>query len=296
MVVPDLIRNNLGKSMLIFVALLYFCVACSLIWLACFPSGRTLINQLVFGLRSRWGRMAGWRRRSHAYSRSRRLPSRRDLRALADFLIKQMRRHWIVLAIVVPAVAIPSLLALALRTPDMLPGYEPTTALPDAQIAALLQGEQLVPPSDPPPLAFSTQEVAQVRPMLVNASRNWGLMHPDFSQRLLLAFKIMKEKHGYDMALLEGYRSPARQDLLASMGGAVTNARAFQSWHQYGLAADCAFWRDGKLVISEKDPWAMRGYQLYGEVAEQLGLTWGGRWKMMDLGHTELRLRGVMRR
>ncbi|HAV36259.1 MAG TPA: peptidase M15, partial [Massilia sp.] len=33
-----------------------------------------------------------------------------------------------------------------------------------------------------------------------------------------------------------------------------------------------------------------------GEVAEQLGLTWGGRWKMMDLGHTELRLRGVMRR
>ena len=98
------------------------------------------------------------------------------------------------------------------------------------------------------------------------------------------------------MALLEGYRSPARQDMLAQMGGAVTNARAFQSWHQYGLAADCAFWRDGKLVISEKDPWAMRGYLLYGEVAEQLGLTWGGRWKMMDLGHTELRLKGVMRR
>ena len=97
------------------------------------------------------------------------------------------------------------------------------------------------------------------------------------------------------MALLEGYRSPSRQDELAKAGSHVTNARAFQSWHQYGLAADCAFWRDGKLVISEKDPWAMRGYQLYGEVAESLGLTWGGRWKMMDFGHTELRLRGVMR-
>jgi peptidoglycan L-alanyl-D-glutamate endopeptidase CwlK len=278
--------------MLIFVALLYFCVTCSLIWLACFPSGRALINQLMFGLRSRLGRVALWRPGPPSNA----LPSRRDLRDAARALVKKMRRNWIVLAIVVPAVAIPSLLALALRTPDMLPGYEPIEALPDAQIAALLQGEQLVPPSDPPPLAFSTQEVVQVRPMLVNASRNWGLMHPDFSQRLLLAFKIMKEKHGYDMALLEGYRSPARQDLLAQMGGAVTNARAFQSWHQYGLAADCAFWRDGKLVISEKDPWAMRGYQLYGEVAEQLGLTWGGRWKMMDLGHTELRLRGVMRR
>ena len=278
--------------MLIFIALLYFCVACSLIWLACFPTGRALINQLMFGLRSRLGRVA--QRRPSLPSRA--LPGRRDLRALAKTCVKTLRRNWIVLAIVVPAVAIPTLLALALRTPDMLPDYEPVAALPDAQIAALLQGEQLVPPSDPPPLAFSTQEVVQVRPMLVNASRNWGLMHPDFSQRLLLAFKIMKERHGYDMALLEGYRSPARQDLLAQMGGAVTNARAFQSWHQYGLAADCAFWRDGKLVISEKDPWAMRGYQLYGEVAEQLGLTWGGRWKMMDLGHTELRLRGVMRR
>ena len=132
--------------------------------------------------------------------------------------------------------------------------------------------------------------------MLVDASRNWGLLQPDFSQRLLLVFKIMKEKYGYDMALLEGYRSPARQDMLASLGSSVTNARAFQSWHQYGLAADCAFWRDGRLVISEKDPWAMRGYQLYGEVAESLGLTWGGRWAMMDLGHAELRMRGVMRR
>ena len=28
----------------------------------------------------------------------------------------------------------------------------------------------------------------------------------------------------------------------------------------------------------------------------KLGLTWGGRWTMMDFGHTELRLRGVMRR
>ena len=120
------------------------------------------------------------------------------------------------------------------------------------------------------------------------------MLDADFSQRLLLAFKIMKENHGYEMALLEGYRSPARQTLLASIGNNVTSAGAFQSWHQYGLAADCAFWRDGKLVISEKDPWAMRGYKLYGEIAESLGLTWGGRWTMMDFGHIELRRKGGM--
>ncbi|MES2320911.1 MAG: M15 family metallopeptidase [Pseudomonadota bacterium] len=247
--------------MLIFVALLYFCVACSLIWLVFFPSGPVFLAQSGI-----------WRR------------------------LRLRRRHRLACAFGLAAIAIPSALALLTASPGMLPGYDSEDALPDPHLAALLQGELLAPPAPLPPLAFSTLEVEQQRPMLVDASRNWGLLHTDFGQRLLLAFKIMKEKHGYDMALLEGYRSPARQDMLASMGGNVSNARAFQSYHQYGLAADCAFWRDGKLFISEKDPWAMRGYRLYGEVAESLGLTWGGRWTMMDFGHTELRLRGVLRK
>jgi peptidoglycan L-alanyl-D-glutamate endopeptidase CwlK len=279
--------------MLIFLALLYFCGACTLIWLAFFPTGRSLVIQLMLSLRNRLDhRFANWQGGSRRAANS----WKRDARGLARAQLKFVRRHWIACAVGVPMVLIPSLLALVLSNPGMLPGYEGVETIPDAQVAALLKGEQLVPPVTLPPLAFTTREVELVRPMLVDASRNWGLLHPEFSQRLLLAFKIMKEKHGYEMALLEGYRSPARQDLLARMGNQVTNARAFQSWHQYGLAADCAFWRDGKLVISEKDPWAMRGYQLYGEVAESLGLTWGGRWAMMDFGHTELRLRGVMRR
>jgi peptidoglycan L-alanyl-D-glutamate endopeptidase CwlK len=279
--------------MLIFVALLYFCIACSVIWLAFFPSGRDAVVQMMMSMRARLDqRVLRWQVGRTRHDGIPRRPARRLVRALFKFV----RRNWVAFAIGVPAVAIPSLLALVMSKPDMLPGYESVEVLPDAQVAALLKGEQLVPPVSLPPLAFTTQEVEQVRPMLVDASRNWGLLHPDFSQRLLLAFKIMKEKYGYEMALLEGYRSPARQDLLAGMGSQVTNARAFQSWHQYGLAADCAFWRDGRLIISEKDPWAMRGYQLYGQVAESLGLTWGGRWTMMDFGHTELRLRGVMRR
>jgi peptidoglycan LD-endopeptidase CwlK len=279
--------------MLIFLVFLYVCLACSVIGLLVFPTGRASLLHFLGALQRRllwradgWGRAggstvrAGWSSAGIAW---------RDVRAL-------LRRNRVSCAIGLPVIVVPSLLALLLRNPDMLPGYEPVETVVDPQVAALLEGEQLAPPAALPPLAFTTREVELVRPMLVDASRNWGLLHPDFNQRLLLAFKIMKERHGYEMALLEGYRSPARQDLLARMGGQVTNARAFQSWHQYGLAADCAFWRDGKLVISEKDPWAMRGYQLYGEVAESLGLTWGGRWTMMDFGHTELRLRGVMKR
>ena len=279
--------------MLIFIALLYFFLACSLIWLAMFPAGRASVLQLLGSLQRRLLWRAGALGRSGGAAVGAGWSGTRgQIRSWRGLL----RRHWAFCAIGLPLILIPTLLALLMRKPDMLPGYEPVETVVDVQVAALLKGEQLVPPAALPPLAFGTHEVELVRPMLVNASRNWGLLHPDYSQRLLLAFKIMKEKHGYEMALLEGYRSPARQDALAQMGSAVTNARAFQSWHQYGLAADCAFWRDGKLVISEKDPWAMRGYQLYGEVAESLGLTWGGRWTMMDFGHTELRLRGVMRR
>ena len=156
------------------------------------------------------------------------------------------------------------------------------------QVAHLLEGEHLAPPQPLPPLAFTTAEVTLVRPMLAGASRDWALLDDGFSQRLLLVFRIMREQHGYEMALLEGYRSPQRQDQLAAAGPHVTSARAYQSFHQFGQAADCAFVRDGRLVISERDPWAMRGYRLYGETAEAVGLKWGGRWAMMDFGHVEL--------
>jgi peptidoglycan LD-endopeptidase CwlK len=185
----------------------------------------------------------------------------------------------------------PPVLVRLLRPRQMVPAFDDGIRPADPQIAALLQGEQLVPPPPLPPLAFATAEVELLRPMLSQADRDWQRLDRDFARRLLVVFNIMRERHGYEMALLEGYRSPERQERLAAAGSHVSNARAFQSFHQFGLAADCAFIREGKLVISERDPWAMRGYQLYGEAAEAVGMVWGGRWTMMDLGHAELRAR-----
>ena len=127
-----------------------------------------------------------------------------------------------------------------------------------------------------------------------NADRNWNKMNSEFVQRLLTVYKIMKDEHGYDMVLLEGYRSPARQARLLSKGAHVTKAGAYRSYHQFGLAADSAFIRNGKIVISERDPWAMRGYTLYGQVAKSVGLVWGGDWRMKDLGHVELRKKNIL--
>ncbi|TCB48339.1 M15 family peptidase [Acinetobacter terrestris] len=189
----------------------------------------------------------------------------------------------------------------------------------DPQIYALLEGQILSPPPEVEEslieeaiIAATNIESAQpnVQAKVFNpnvedvhtqhshadlaaADRKWHKMNPRYKQRLLMVFKIMQQRHGYEMVLLEGYRSPERQNSLAGNSN-ITRARGFQSYHQFGLAADVAFKRNGKVVISERDPWAMQGYQLYGEVAESVGLTWGGRWKsIQDYGHTEYRMPGL---
>ncbi|MDM1287066.1 M15 family metallopeptidase [Acinetobacter indicus] len=192
----------------------------------------------------------------------------------------------------------------------------------DPQVYALLEGEMLSPPPEVEealveaavveamqlenqwaavpadqhsydPAVEDLHAHSHVNPSIVSADRKWHKMNPRYKQRLLMVFKIMKERHGYELVLLEGYRSPERQNSL-SKNKNTTRARGYQSYHQFGLAADVAFKRNGKVVISERDPWAMRGYELYGEVAESVGLTWGGRWKSIkDYGHTEYRMPGL---
>jgi len=279
--------------MFLFSVLLFFVFACLGAWLALFPAGRDVVAQSmsVIGRRIGRGLSGGYRQGTQQAAHAGRSAGGRLLRALR-FL---QRRYLLVLSVLV-LLTVPPMLALVLSGRNMLGGFDSDDHAVNDQVADLLKGEQLAAPEPLPPLVFTTAEVTMVRPMLDGANRNWQLLDPDFAQRLLLVFKIMKETHGYDMAILEGYRSPERQNTLAAAGPSVTNAKAFQSYHQFGLAADCAFLRDGKLLISEKDPWAMRGYRLYGEAAESVGLHWGGRWTMMDFGHTELRVAGTVRK
>lgn len=278
--------------MVIVLVLLYFLLACGAGWLLLFPGGRAVVLasllQLGAGLERQLVRAhRGGARQVGVVGGGVGASLASGWRGLA-------RHRWLCLAAVLP-LCLPAGLAWLASGRGMLGGYDGDGRAANAQVSELLRGERLVPPLPLPPPVFTTLEVAQVRPLLGGASRNWELLDHDFAQRLLLVFKIMKEQHDIDMALLEGYRSPERQTMLAAAGSNVTNAKAFQSYHQYGLAADCAFFRDGKLLISEKDPWAKRAYLLYGEAAEAAGLHWGGRWTMMDFGHTELRVAGVLK-
>lgn len=279
--------------MFLFSMLLFFVLTCFCAWLLLFPAGREVVVQSLGLLGSRMGRRL---RGGYQQGVQQAAGLGREAGGRVHRVLRFLKRRYLLLLAAMVLLTVPPLLALMLSGRSMLSGYDSDTHAINDQIAGLLQGEQLTAPTPPPPLVFTTAEVTLVRPMLDSANRNWQLLDPSFAQRLLLVFRIMKERHGYDMAILEGYRSPERQNTLAAAGPSVTNAKAFQSYHQFGLAADCAFLRDGKLVISEKDPWAMRGYQLYGIAAEAAGLTWGGHWTMMDFGHTELRVPGTVKK
>ncbi len=279
---------------MIFLAVaLYFLVACFALWLVLFPSGQEFIPNLISRLQSKLTeKSVQIKDQAHAHAEHYSDASV----SVVNKVVRFVTRHHIALLIILVTVSLPPLLSIVMTNRNILDGFGDSHHEVNTQIAELLKGEQLVAPAPLPPAVFLTQEVMLERPMLSSASRNWEMLNQDYAQRLLAVFKIMKEQHGYQMVIIEGYRSPERQDMLAKQGKSVTNAKAFQSYHQYGLAADCAFFRNGKLIISEKDPWAMQGYQLYGELAEAAGLTWGGRWKMMDFGHTELRLKGTIKK
>lgn len=166
------------------------------------------------------------------------------------------------------------------------PGYVAEEYQQADRIKQTLLEEKLVPPPPLPPAAFVDVQIQMPSLDIVHANRDWSRMNPAFVQTVLRVMAAMKAR-GFSMVLLEGYRSPERQDALAAQGNHVTQAKGGQSKHQYGLAVDLAPIRDGKVVISERDPWAMQAYQALGEESQAAGLTWGGNWSFKDFGHIE---------
>lgn len=87
---------------------------------------------------------------------------------------------------------------------------------------------------------------------------------------------------GYMVDITSGYRGETEQNTLyakgrTTPGNIVTNAKYGDSMHNYGVAFDVAFIKNGKPSWSNQHPW-----NLLGEVGESLGLEWGGRWKSLN--------------
>lgn len=273
---------------------LFFAVISLLAWLMFFPAARARIAAW-FG---RWrGRNAARLSRIGARAASRANDSSAVVRHAGGEMGRRLSRHRYLLLGTLLLVCVPPLLILHFRQRVALDGFDATElAESNTQIMELLRGERLVPPPALAPEVFIAAEAARVEigaaaiipEKIVSADRRWDRIDPDLQQRVLAIYKVMHDQYGYQMALVEGYRSPERQAELARAGKA-TRAGAGQSCHQYGLAVDSAPFRDGKLQWDMNDPWTRRGYFLYGRLAQEAGLNWGGSWKSLkDYVHVEM--------
>ena len=107
-------------------------------------------------------------------------------------------------------------------------------------------------------------------------------LHPFFRDRIIQLIEICKTK-GIELAVVETFRTHAKQHEYKSMGKKYTNSGAGRSRHQYGLAVDVVPIVDSAAVWDNAILW-----RKVGVIGENIGLRWGGRWrKPFDPGHFE---------
>ena len=107
-------------------------------------------------------------------------------------------------------------------------------------------------------------------------------LHPYFRDKIFELIRICKSK-GIDLAVVESFRTHAKQNEYKSMGKKYTRSSGGSSKHQYGLAVDVV-----PIIDSVADWHNYAVWKKVGAVGEKLGLRWGGRWKhMYDPGHFE---------
>lgn len=107
------------------------------------------------------------------------------------------------------------------------------------------------------------------------------------------ALKVIKDayKEGINVQISEGYRSNTRQTELyqqgrTKSGNIVTNARAGQSYHNYGVAVDYFLTtHDGSKAI-----WIVNNdWRRVASIAKSYGFEWGGDWtSFKDYPHLQM--------
>lgn len=111
---------------------------------------------------------------------------------------------------------------------------------------------------------------------------------PKMQEAVTAIIKDMADQ-GFNARVFETLRTDERQAFLYGFGrqyddgrGTVTKVQdARKGWHRWGMAVD--------IVENDASPWdaPQAFWQTLGKCAEANGLTWGGRWKFLDLPHSQ---------
>jgi len=107
-------------------------------------------------------------------------------------------------------------------------------------------------------------------------------LHPYFRDKVMELVRACRGK-GIEIAVVETYRTHAKQKEYTSMGRRYTRAKAGHSKHQYGMAVDIVALKDSVPQWNNIALW-----RKIGVMGERLGLRWGGRWRRpFDPAHFE---------
>jgi len=107
-------------------------------------------------------------------------------------------------------------------------------------------------------------------------------LHPYFRDRVHELINACKAQ-GIELAVVESFRTHAKQSEYFGMGRKYTRSKGGKSKHQYGLAVDVVPVVDG---VAQWDD--IRLWRRIGVIGERMGLRWGGRWKApYDPAHFE---------
>jgi peptidoglycan L-alanyl-D-glutamate endopeptidase CwlK len=100
---------------------------------------------------------------------------------------------------------------------------------------------------------------------------------------------VMKTPVGVHPVIIQGLRTFEESDLLYQKGRTrpgpkVTNAKAGQSYHNYGMALDFALQVNGKIIWKVTKDW-----MTVVDIFKAHGWSWGGDWKgsLKDYPHLE---------
>jgi len=117
-------------------------------------------------------------------------------------------------------------------------------------------------------------------------SRNINDLLPHIKVRVEKFIELCDEE-GIDLLITSTYRDNESQEALYEQGRTrpgkiVTNAKPGESWHNYRCAVDVVPLVNGKPNWDGSDPI----WQTIGELGEQAGLEWAGRWRTFkELAH-----------
>ena len=132
---------------------------------------------------------------------------------------------------------------------------------------------------------------------LTRRSSDTALLHPAMR---VAAHELLTttEAHGVKFTIWEAYRTPERQDYLyrtktkTSSGKLIrrTRAKAWTSFHQYGIACDFVFDMPGWGRWANKTAEHKEGWKLLHSVGESLGLTalYNRKGRLMEKPHMHM--------